>query len=628
MHIQENTLFADRYRLIKLIGSGGFSEVWMAEDEKTGIALAIKIYAPGTGLDDSGIRLFSQEFSLVFNFTHSHLLRPTHYDVYNRMPYLIMPFCEKGSAAKLTGNITEREAWQLLHDVASGLYYLHEQEQPVIHQDIKPENILMDKSGKFMITDFGISTKARSTLRKSSEQYQKTSGGTLAFMAPERFGKDNVPIKAGDIWSVGATLFELLERDTPFGKHGGLVQKSGAEIPLITENYSQELKSIIEKCLDIETWNRPTAKQLLFWSEQYLNGEKVNFGNDNKSKPKPKYPVKQNEDINNTNLKPKRNWFVSFWLWLLIVVNGILVHWFAIGSVIADLSLEVFIFCALASNLFLISLFSAIGLLKRIKLGFWIYCFSTFSLLLLSNLLEFNTSLFIMLGALFAIGVLFAILQIKKNGISAWKTLGKPNFNKNKYYYIVLIILLITSICFSYFYYQKQYSEKTGYFYNGFETSNNDDVVENDFENYHWFYSDDNSWKIKLPSYIKFDNDEDEDWRFYNKAGTFGARVIREKKEVVEALSIYTLSSYVTFIQNSITQDNDDLSYTNKKSVTINGLNAYQFNFSIFEDGSQGYGYVAYIDGDNYYYQIIVVNAYEPQKEEAIKIINSFSIIE
>ena len=268
MQLKEGILFDDRYRLIKVLGSGGFSEVWLAEDTKVGNEKrALKIYAPGKGLDDDGVRLFSREFQLVYDLNHTHLLRPSHFDVFDRSPYLVLPYCNRGSAVKLIGKITEDEAWHFLHDVASGLAYLHEQDPPIIHQDIKPDNILIDNRGNYLITDFGISAKARSTLRKSMGNVK--SGGTIAYMAPERFGKDNTPIKTSDIWSLGATLFELLTGDAPFGEHGGLIQKGGAEIPDIAVDYSQNLKEAVNKMLAVEIYDRPTARQVLdFYSNR------------------------------------------------------------------------------------------------------------------------------------------------------------------------------------------------------------------------------------------------------------------------------------------------------------------------------------------------------------------------
>ena len=270
-------VIADRYELLKQLGRGGFSEVWLALDKLTDVKVAIKIYAPGMGLDDAGISLFTQEFSLVFDINHTNLLHPTYYDCWERMPYLILPFCKNGSIFKyLTDNnrITETESWHLLHDVAEGLAYLHAKLPPVIHQDIKPDNILINDENGYTITDFGISTRIRSTLRRN--QGQELSGGTLAYMGPERFGPSPAPIMASDIWSLGATMYELLTGLPPYGDHGGLLQKNGADIPLINnEEYSQELKEIVYKCLALNTWDRPTARQIADYAFQHINGNSV-----------------------------------------------------------------------------------------------------------------------------------------------------------------------------------------------------------------------------------------------------------------------------------------------------------------------------------------------------------------
>jgi len=275
VQLQKSTLFGehDRYQLICLLGQGGYSEVWLAEDKQAGLTIVIKVYAPGKGLDDDGVKVFSKEFSMVFNLNHPNLLRPTHYDVFERMPYLIMPYCEHGSSSKLAGRIDEHTAWKFLHEVASGLAYLHAQEQPVIHQDIKPDNILIDSNDSFLITDFGISSKARSTLRQSMQS--GTSGaGTMAYMAPERFSKDNLPIKASDVWALGASLFELMTGEPPFGEHGGLLLKGGAEIPNIpSEEWSPKLKEMVYRCLQKEAWDRPTAQTISEEAKRHIHGK-------------------------------------------------------------------------------------------------------------------------------------------------------------------------------------------------------------------------------------------------------------------------------------------------------------------------------------------------------------------
>ena len=271
--LNEGLVFADRYKFIKQLGRGGFAEVWLAEDNLTGVQVAVKVYAPGAGLDENGIKIFTQEFAVVFDMNHTNLLRPTHYDCYERQPYLIMPYIKNGSAFKYITdgqNIPEEECWKMLHDVAAGLAYLHEKTPPLIHQDIKPDNIMIDDEGHYLITDFGISARVRSTIRGA--QAQEQSGGTLAYMGPERFSSKPKPIMASDVWSLGAMMYELMTGTPPFGNHGGMLQKNGADIPLIEEDYSQELKDIIYATLAKETWDRPSAKKIEEMTYNKLHG--------------------------------------------------------------------------------------------------------------------------------------------------------------------------------------------------------------------------------------------------------------------------------------------------------------------------------------------------------------------
>ena len=315
MELRENILFADRYRLLRLLGRGGFSEVWLASDEKTGLRVAVKVYAPGSGLDEDGVRLFTEELSIVYNLNHSNLLKPQHFDECGGCPYLVLPYCERGSAQRLIGKFTEEEAWRFLHDVSAGLEYLHAKEPPVIHQDIKPDNVLLEASGTFMITDFGISTRARSTLRRSVS-HAEHSGGTMEYMGPERFGEKPAPIKASDIWSLGATLFELLTGSVPFVQLGGILQMNGALLPAIEGPWSERLKEVVRACLSKDPWDRPTAHALREYVESFWRGENPEL----KKTAEGQYPRPQEVPA----IPQRRNWkWVGFVCILLICGFGI-----------------------------------------------------------------------------------------------------------------------------------------------------------------------------------------------------------------------------------------------------------------------------------------------------------------
>ncbi len=273
--MEQNNLFHDRYFLERLLGRGNFSEVWLAKDIKTDIEVALKIYAPATGLDDHGMNVLSREFAIVVAANQKNLLKPLYYDSYERKPYLVLPYCKNGTIQRLIGKFTEDDAWHLFHDVAAGLAYLHSMNPTLIHQDIKPDNIMIGDNGSYMITDFGVSAHAKSTLRKSLST-QFASAGTTAYMAPERFSKDNTPIKANDIWSLGAMVYEMLTGDVPFSSgtqiEGGILQKNGAEIPDLPASFSPELNQMIQMCLEEDPWNRPTAEQIVDYAQIAIDG--------------------------------------------------------------------------------------------------------------------------------------------------------------------------------------------------------------------------------------------------------------------------------------------------------------------------------------------------------------------
>lgn len=258
-------LFDDRYAKEDLIGRGAFSEVWRVTDTYTNTVMALKIFTSNSDIDEDGLEMLKREFSLMIDADHQNLLRPMFFGVSSesKLPYLILPYCEGGNIKKMMGRMTEPEAWKLIRDTASALAYLHALNPPIIHQDIKPANILIGNDGFYKLSDFGVSIQARSTL--SNTNYSDSiyiSAGTTSYMAPERFSRDNLPIMANDVYSLGATVYQMLSGYLPFGADGGLAQKKGAEVPVLPGNYSPQLKKVLEDCLSEEPRKRPTASRL------------------------------------------------------------------------------------------------------------------------------------------------------------------------------------------------------------------------------------------------------------------------------------------------------------------------------------------------------------------------------
>lgn len=258
----------ERYRLISERGRGTFGEVWQAWDDILDMEVALKIYI---ALDARGINEFKSEFKTTFHLSHPNLLHASHFDVIDKRPYLVMPYCPT-SADQMVGNITEEDAWKFIGDVSSGLAYLHSKD--IIHRDIKPDNILRDAQGDFLISDFGVSVKMRSTLRRNSvrDLSESTTQGTIGYMGPEMFSSDPSAVKATDIWALGASLYEMLEGELPFFGQGGVMQLHGGETPDLKGPWSDALKSTVAACLSKETWERPKAEDLSWYASDIIAG--------------------------------------------------------------------------------------------------------------------------------------------------------------------------------------------------------------------------------------------------------------------------------------------------------------------------------------------------------------------
>lgn len=264
--------FDNRYRLIEKIGGGGFSEVWLAHDTNADIEVALKIYTPKGELDEEGKEDFKREFARLCGLNHSNIIHAIGFGIHKEeLPYLVMSVCKNGSAKKLIDNFEEEELWAFIEQVALGLQYLHA--HSITHQDIKPDNILINSDEQYLIIDFGISTKTRNTLRKSNKG--TVGGGTPWYMSVESFGTESSDIHARDIWAFGATLYEIITGDVPFGQYGGVTQKSqNGKIPQIKNEVSEELKQVVYDCLALDAWNRPDADALVKRAKAHIAGIK------------------------------------------------------------------------------------------------------------------------------------------------------------------------------------------------------------------------------------------------------------------------------------------------------------------------------------------------------------------
>jgi len=318
--LQEGYFFDERYKLIRKLGEGGYSEVWLVDDTQLRMESVLKIFLPSAKLDDNSVNLFIKEFKLVHNLNHPNLLKYDYFGICVGYPYLVMPYYQDGSAEDILGKCNEQRAWRFLQDVSAGLACLHRQN--IIHQDIKPANVLLDGSN-FVITDFGISAKMSNLLEnaKGSQFVQ----GTRSYMPPEKFNATPQLSIENDIWSLGASLYELLTGRLPFGSRGGEDQVSEHTYLSFPAGFSHELQNVVQRCLMKNPAYRPTAKELEMIAAnqlQQLYEPKPVFKPEPKPQRPPVYPPMPKADR-------------SFMPWLMAVVGvvGIAVVVFVVWAI-------------------------------------------------------------------------------------------------------------------------------------------------------------------------------------------------------------------------------------------------------------------------------------------------------
>lgn len=223
----------DRYRLVRLLGAGGMSDVYLAEDARIGQQVAIKVMR-GDRFDSDARRTqrFLREVKAVAQLDHPHILPLFDYGevVLRDIPimYLVMPVRKEGSLAdwlqkpENAARLTVQDIAALLRQAASALQHAHEKQ--IIHQDVKPSNFLLRyRQDTYLpdlfLTDFGIARF--STASSSSSQ---TPGGTPNYMASEQWSAHPVP--ATDQYALAVMAYELLTKQPPFqgGPHQVMYQ--------------------------------------------------------------------------------------------------------------------------------------------------------------------------------------------------------------------------------------------------------------------------------------------------------------------------------------------------------------------------------------------------------------------
>ncbi len=252
--------------LERLLGYGGSSAVFLAQQQKPGRKVAVKVFLPRPNMDKKTMRDFYRRFlheaEAASKLDHPNILPIYAYGEQDGLPYIVMPYMRGGTLSEYItkhGPISLAEAQWFLEQIASALDYAHA--QGCVHCDVKPANILLDGDGRVMLSDFGIARVIVDDAKQPPTKNPEAMMGTPDYISPEQALGQAIDGRS-DVYSLGVTLFYLLANRLPFIADTSIalallhVHEPPPSLALIRADISPGLDRVMHKALAKEPEKR------------------------------------------------------------------------------------------------------------------------------------------------------------------------------------------------------------------------------------------------------------------------------------------------------------------------------------------------------------------------------------
>ena len=206
------TILGGRYRLVELLGQGGMARIYRAHDSELDRYVAVKLLRPEYGRDpDFGSR-FRHEAQAAASLNHPNVVSVYDYGQDEAGPFIVMELVDGEDLAaiiKRSGALPPRQAARITAETARALQAAHN--RGIVHRDVKPGNIMIDREGRVKVTDFGIAR----AIAEAQMTLPGTTLGSVHYFSPEQARGDQATASS-DIYSLGIVLYELLTGHRPW----------------------------------------------------------------------------------------------------------------------------------------------------------------------------------------------------------------------------------------------------------------------------------------------------------------------------------------------------------------------------------------------------------------------------
>lgn len=266
----EKIILDNRYEIIEQVGVGGMANVYKAKDRLLDRIVAIKVLKDQYAEDDEFLKKFNNEAQSAAKLNHVNIVNV--YDIGEDMVlgrklyYIVMEYVEGTTLKDLIdkeGRLSNHDITDYSIQIAQALKSAHE--SGIIHRDIKPQNIMIDKYGLAKVTDFGIARVSSN----ATITYTSSILGTVHYISPEQ-AKGKIVDEKSDLYSLGAVMYEMATGRVPFDADNSVgiavmhIQDKPRDAREINPSLSDKLNSIIMKLLEKDPSNRYlSAKDLI-----------------------------------------------------------------------------------------------------------------------------------------------------------------------------------------------------------------------------------------------------------------------------------------------------------------------------------------------------------------------------
>ena len=264
--LENGTVLAQRYEILQTLGEGGMGAVYKAKDLELDRLVALKVIRPELAKNPAIIDRFKQELLLSQRVTHRNVIRIYDLGEGDGVKFITMEFIEGEDLRSLIfeqKKLSPEESVAIMEQVCLALDAAHSVD--VIHRDLKPQNIMRDKTGRILVMDFGLAR----TLEGDGMTQTGALVGTMEYMSPEQALAKELDQRS-DIFSAGLIFYELLTGQMPFRADSALAslirrtQERARPISEHDNTIPANLSAIVSKCLEREPEARyQSAKALL-----------------------------------------------------------------------------------------------------------------------------------------------------------------------------------------------------------------------------------------------------------------------------------------------------------------------------------------------------------------------------